>query len=79
MHTHKYTAACVWMKCRCILCLWFISSERRVRDEMSPQKHFLTAGIGVSGCGSRAWAGSLHGGATHSGSLAPGVSVPSGL
>lgn len=69
----------MWTKRRCILSLWFISCERRVRDVMSLQKHFLTPGIGVSGCGSLAWAGSLHGGATRSGSLAPGVSVPSGL
>lgn len=48
MHTHIFTGLCVWITCRCILSLWFISCERRVRDEISLQKHFLTAGIRVS-------------------------------
>lgn len=61
------------MQCRRILSLWFTSCERRVRDGVSLQSHFPTAGIRVSGCGFGARAGSLPGGAACSASPVAGI------
>lgn len=81
VQTYTHTGRGGWggMQCKCTLSLWFMSCERRVRDGVSSQRHFPTAGIRVSRCGSRALAGSLTDHATCSASPVAGIQVPSGL